>query len=490
MRDQRALGWVTRLPTISYDRAGAVVRDALLVGGLVFLASTFGFFIRSLGFLDTFWPAEALLLGVLVRNPALARPAGWVSALAGYTAAGFIVTSDTAGSFFGGELALALWMTAANLLSVAVGFTLFQQLPEDDRALRRPRSALFMFAIILVAGSLNAVVGGGVASIAEPGATWTGTGFWLANEIVSYMIVLPLVLTAPGRLPDLALRLPARADLERAAPLLALLLSAAATVVVGGPGSVAFPIPALLWCALTYSTFTTVLLTIGYSVWKMAAIATGAVALGLGASNVDTMTSIRLGIMLLALGPLTVASVSTARRELMLTFDQSVNYDYLTGALTRSAFMDRGQRLCEAILPTGATLALLAMDIDQFKKVNDSYGHAAGDRVLVAFAEAVSRSLRPGDLFGRLGGEEFAIVLPRVDDAQAAALAEQVRVQVEATGITLDDGQAVNVTVSTGVVTRRCRARFSMETALAAADQALYAAKAAGRNRVVAIEQS
>jgi diguanylate cyclase (GGDEF)-like protein len=105
--------------------------------------------------------------------------------------------------------------------------------------------------------------------------------------------------------------------------------------------------------------------------------------------------------------------------------------------------------------------------------------------VLIAFAEAVSRTLRPGDLFGRLGGEEFAVILPNVSDVDAQALAEQVCQQVAGTGIVLDGDQPVFVTVSIGMVRLRCRGRSSMEPALAAADQALYAAKAAGRNRVV-----
>ena len=151
--------------------------------------------------------------------------------------------------------------------------------------------------------------------------------------------------------------------------------------------------------------------------------------------------------------------------------------------------MDRAQQLCASFAPRDATIAVLALDIDQFKKVNDNFGHAAGDMVLIEFAEAVARTLRPGDLFGRLGGEEFAIALPNINDADALALAEQIRTQVESAGVILDDGQHVSITVSIGLDNRRCRTRTSIDGALATADQALYRAKAAGRNRVVLIDE-
>jgi diguanylate cyclase (GGDEF)-like protein len=456
-----------------------MLRDVLLVGGVVFVAATIGILSRPIGMLAAFWPANALLLGLLVRNPSLARPAGWAAAFAGFMAADLLA---------GGDVALILWMTAANLIGVAVGFILFQQLPEADRRLRRPLSILYMFGISMVAGAASALVGSSVSSISQDVDLWRGTGSWFSGEIVNYTILLPVFLAAAWPLPSFKVRPLTRESLVQVAPIIALLISAVASVAVGGPGAIAFPVPALLWCALTYNLFTTVLLTMAYSIWKMAAFSTGVIDMSMGGNYLDTMLSIRLGITLLALGPLTVASISVARRELMQTLDRSANYDYLTGALTRSAFMDRGQQLCESSVSKDDTIAMLALDIDQFKKVNDSFGHAAGDRVLIAFAAAVARTLRAGDLFGRLGGEEFAIVLPNVSDAEALTFADRIRAQVESAEVTLDDGQRVSITVSIGLVNRRCRTRMSIDAAIAAADQALYAAKAAGRNRVVALD--
>lgn len=472
------VGRATRAPQFLFTRIGASLRDALLVGGIVFVAAAIGMLSRTIDDQSTFWPVEALLIGVMVRNPALARPPAWAAAFGGYLASGLLT---------GGDIALVLWVSTVNLLSAFVGVALYQQLPEGDRKLQLPRSVVYMFAIVLAAALVNAVVGGRVVAIAEPNADWTGLAFWLSSDIANYLIVLPVILTAPTRLPEFSLRRLELADLAQAAPVLALLVSAAASVMVGGPGAIAFAIPALIWCALTYSIFTTALLTMVYSVWKMAAFSAGVIAIDPGVNYAETTASVRLGIALLTLGPLAVASINAARENLLETLDRSANYDYLTGSLARSAFMDRGQRLCEALQP-GGTVAVLAMDIDQFKKVNDSFGHAAGDRVLIAFAAAVSRTLRPGDLFGRLGGEEFAIIMPSVSDAEAYRFAERIRAQVESAGVTLDDGQHVSITVSIGLVNWSCRTRSYIDAALASADQALYAAKAAGRNCVVVVD--
>jgi diguanylate cyclase (GGDEF)-like protein len=458
---------------------GVSLRDSLLVGAIVFVAAAVGMLSQAVIEHSTFWPTEALLIGVLVRNPSLARPASWVAAFCGYLAAGLLG---------GGDLAVVLWVSAVGILSAFIGVTLFQQLPEGDRRLQLPRSIVYMFAIVLVAAFVNAMIGGRVVAISEPSADWTGLTIWLSSDLANYLLVLPIVLTAPAGLPRSAWQRLEQVDLASLAPVTALMVSAVIGVMVGGPGAIAFPIPALIWCALTYSVFSTVLLSATYSVWKMSAFAMGAISIDPGVNFDDTMASVRLGIALLTLGPLAVASINAAREDLLETLDRSANYDYLTGSLARSAFMDRGQRLCEALQPTG-TIAVLALDIDQFKNVNDSFGHAAGDRILVAFAAAVTRVLRPGDLFGRLGGEEFAIIMPSVDDAEALAIAERIRDQVEAAGVTLDDGQHVSITVSIGLVNWRCRIRTSIDTALASADQALYAAKDAGRNRVVVIDE-
>jgi diguanylate cyclase (GGDEF)-like protein len=136
--------------------------------------------------------------------------------------------------------------------------------------------------------------------------------------------------------------------------------------------------------------------------------------------------------------------------------------------------------LLDAALADRRPTALLLFDLDRFKEVNDTAGHQAGDRVLQAFSDIVSAAMRPGDLFGRLGGEEFACLLSNTSMTQALNLAEHLRRRFAA--VRLPD-LVVDPTVSVGVA-MASEAGRDLPALLAIADRALYRAKADGRNRV------
>jgi two-component system cell cycle response regulator len=132
----------------------------------------------------------------------------------------------------------------------------------------------------------------------------------------------------------------------------------------------------------------------------------------------------------------------------------------------------------------GTALSLLLIDADHFKRVNDSFGHAAGDTALRALAGHLKSSVRAEDMIARFGGEEFAVLAREITVEGALAVAERIRRSVEATPVKLDDGRSVPLTVSIGVVTMGSRRTFANADALLeAADEALYRAKEAGRNR-------
>ncbi|MGM9512924.1 diguanylate cyclase [Roseateles sp. DB2] len=163
--------------------------------------------------------------------------------------------------------------------------------------------------------------------------------------------------------------------------------------------------------------------------------------------------------------------------------------DPLTGAANRRAFQRSGQAEISRALRHGHALSLLMVDIDKFKLVNDSWGHPTGDRVIQALANTIQSLCRSHDLCGRLGGEEFAILLPQSDLAGAAALAERLRVAVEGMAdVRSDNGQEVRFTISLGASTLHGQ-DDSLDALLQRADRALYQAKEAGRNRVV-LEQA
>jgi diguanylate cyclase (GGDEF)-like protein len=160
--------------------------------------------------------------------------------------------------------------------------------------------------------------------------------------------------------------------------------------------------------------------------------------------------------------------------------------DGLTGCVNRNTTdallehnLERGRR--ERI-----PVALALLDIDHFKQVNDQYGHPAGDQALKAFADSVRKRLRASDVLGRMGGEEFAVVLPDTDQAGALRVLEEVRMAVQTLTLTDDQGRPFSVTVSGGLSLAEPLQGLSAAQLYRQADQALYQAKHAGRNCTVA----
>ncbi len=160
--------------------------------------------------------------------------------------------------------------------------------------------------------------------------------------------------------------------------------------------------------------------------------------------------------------------------------------DPLTGAANRRYFMQELTRELEHAHGSGQPLSLLCLDIDDVKRINDRYGHAAGDKVLQEFVRRVNGCLRPGmDWCARIGGEEFAVVLVDVDVEAARATAEAMRAAAASAPIGTNAGN-IPITVSIGVAgwCAGLQAPVTTESLLQRGDEALYASKAAGRNRV------
>lgn len=163
---------------------------------------------------------------------------------------------------------------------------------------------------------------------------------------------------------------------------------------------------------------------------------------------------------------------------------RQVRTDALTGLCSRREFLDQARKAHRLALESDQTLGLLIMDLDHFKSVNDNHGHPVGDRALQVFARVCRQSIRHDDLVGRMGGEEFAMLIPDVDRDNALGLAEKLRARVEGTPVRVE-GEEVALTVSIGLaISEPDEADFS--SLLKRADQALYEAKNAGRNQVVA----
>lgn len=186
-------------------------------------------------------------------------------------------------------------------------------------------------------------------------------------------------------------------------------------------------------------------------------------------------TNVKLRFLLLA----------PEEKELEQKLYESATSDPLTGVANRRSWLELAGTMMADSLVKGKAVSLALVDLDHFRKLNDTYGPAAGDAVLVEFCRR-TRGLGKEVLIGRYGGEEFALLLPGMPSDRATARLERLRGDIEATPFSLTPDQSVRVTVSVGVVTALSPGQGRLDEMLRRADQALYKAKESGRNRVLA----
>ena len=158
--------------------------------------------------------------------------------------------------------------------------------------------------------------------------------------------------------------------------------------------------------------------------------------------------------------------------------------DALTGLVNRRSFEAALNRETDRVARSGEPALLLYLDIDHFKRVNDTHGHMVGDQVIQAVAQTLGDCVRPMDLPARVGGEEFAVILPNCSPAFGLAVAERIRARVEARVISISPSQHLGVTVSIGGAYAPQWVRSSARWWAERADLQLYRAKSEGRNRI------
>lgn len=187
-------------------------------------------------------------------------------------------------------------------------------------------------------------------------------------------------------------------------------------------------------------------------------------------------TTTAVHVILLVIVAFSVATLSTEQR---LRQAQAIaSRDSLTGVLNRGEFLERAAEVLDDARATADGCVAIMADLDHFKSINDRFGHAAGDRALSAFASACQAALRPTDVIGRLGGEEFGIVLARIDPSEAEDVAQRIAERFGTLRLAPDE----RLTASFGIAP--LEAGLSLEELLERADAALYRAKRAGRDRV------
>lgn len=179
-----------------------------------------------------------------------------------------------------------------------------------------------------------------------------------------------------------------------------------------------------------------------------------------------------------------IGFILMAKGKTDLELMKAAKYDELTDIFNRREFLMRARKTVSLYARKKEPISFLMLDLDHFKKVNDVYGHTAGDWVLKAFAGMLKRELGPHNLFGRLGGEEFAVVLPGTSEEEALKIANRLREMAENESVSVGSDTEIKYTVSIGSVTTIPNDSTSADTLYKAGDEALYTAKMKGRNRV------
>lgn len=460
-------------------RLGRFIPVAALAFLLIRLSLEFRPLLGPIGF----WPANALLAGLLLRAPGPQQLSVWLMVLTG--------TALSYGTWHG-AWHTGLLNATVDLVGVWLVWYLLARVWHLE-TLRTPQAIVKILAAGM-AGALCTALAGLTAGL-WPDSHLQTTIEVLLRQWLGYSAILPAcLLAARGEKRQSSER--RRHDRKRqwrrwrlraatlSWPLAALAAAVALAILLGGPGAIAFPIPALLLCAHVYQQRTTSWLILVTALGLVVARTQGWGLLPPGTDSVWAQISLQIGLQLLVVTPLLVSSSLAARNDLVLALNQALDHDELTEALARQAFMRGATEYLQQSPAAFHGNGVMMLDIDHFKRLNDNHGHAAGDSVLREFARVIRASVRPQDLFGRLGGEEFGIVLPNTTLQNTQEIAERLRASVEKIRLYYDSDEPLRVTVSIGAVHDSQMPGATLSTLLASADQAMYYAKHHGRNQV------
>jgi diguanylate cyclase (GGDEF)-like protein len=443
---------------------------------------------RQAGNIATLWPPNGMLAAALLLSAA----ARWRHVLL----AGAI-GSIAANLLNGSPVVAACSITLANLVEAWLAATLIRRGARARHLFQEPSDVM-----VLIVASITAAVAAGVLS-ASMAAGISGLPFartfakWILGDVLGLLIVTPIAVIVHDLLRDgVDLMLARRSQLEAALILFAVFSVTLAVFQPDMPPVQFLIIPMVLLASFRLgplgAAMSAVIVAIIGSIGTVAAAQQGAAT--------PEQVTVRVLFFQLYLATLFLSALpigaAMARREQLAhdlleakeradraakEMEQLASVDDLTGLASRRQFLSQLDRMAEAARRAEQPLTLAMIDIDHFKPINDAHGHSVGDAVLMAIGAACRTAVRAHDVIGRLGGEEFAMLMPVTDEATAFRIVDRLREAVAEIRIPTLDGTSVSVTISVGLAVF---GNQQIDRLLIDADRALYMAKEQGRNRV------
>lgn len=452
-----------------------------IIGAVVLSCCLCGILSRPVTFLAYLWPANAVLLGLFLRFKHLRTLGGWLGAFSGYMLADLLT---------GNFLLLTFVLSLANLINVIISLFFIQYWKLNYRNYNQGFTFLYLFTICALGGCLASALFA-IATVPYLSNTFMSTqrlgidfGMWWAGEIINCITILPIILFFPtlkemGKyLKNIKLN---QFHLTKLLPLIAIVISVTFTHIFTGPGALLYPLAALIWAALSYPIFIVAIINSIVCLVTYHSL-TYFYLSDSSSAYLSTTISVRIGLCMLGFAPLVLCIITSNRRELYKKVLYLANHDSLTNTINRRHLFEKGERyLSEA---KSHSVSLVMLDLDHFKRMNDQYGHHTGDLVLQHFSQLVEDNIRSNELFARVGGEEFLILMMNTTLQETQAIAERIRNKIELTPMQLPQGDLLFITTSIGITHQSLPTELSLQNIINLADRALYRSKALGRNQI------
>ncbi len=419
-----------------------------------------------------FWPLNAVIVGLFIRHKALRYK----------KYAAVVLAAMLLSSFATGERGVySILVDFSDVLFMLIMYWLIireEKVDEDNLKITIFRIYSYCFIPALLCSALGSYI----FSCDIHADFWQIYPVWFSEEFTTSVLILPFTLLCQKKefFSPLTLR-----RLVPVGMLMASLLVSILSGVTGSMGTLAMILPALIWCALNYSLSTTCLLTLCSGMVEMMLIDRHAIESNM-TSFLPMIISTRLGIASIAISPVIVAVSVEAVNKMVKQLSRQVRYDYLTRVHSRFGLYEHLREL--EVTDNETSLNVLVLDIDHFKKINDTWGHDCGDNVLMTFARRVKNTVADRGVIARLGGEEFAVVMTGKPGEDGYRLAEDIRQAIEEMNIAWQSAN-LSLTVSIGLSygqVMRWNIVDSFDRLLSEADSYLYQSKKTGRNRISA----